>query len=67
MSFQTTTPVINVAAIVTALQGAVTASDVVTLMGTVVTAGMSFVLVWFGGRKVVSSFRAALTKGKLKL
>lgn len=67
MSLQTTTPAINVAAIVTALQGAVTASDVVTLMGTVVTAGMSFVLVWFGGRKVVSSFRAALTKGKLKL
>ena len=62
-----TTAVINIQALVTALTSAVTAGDVVTLMATIVTAGFGFVLVWFGARKLISSFSVALKRGRLKV
>ena len=49
------------------LSSSVSAADVLTLIGSCVGAGMAFVLAWFGGRKVVRSFTAALKKGKISV
>lgn len=62
----TETAVINVASLVTALSSAVEPGDVVTLLAAVIGAGMGFVLVWFGSRKVASGFFGALKKGKIR-
>lgn len=62
-----TTTAIDISALVTALSSAVTASDVVTLMATIITAGFGFVLVWFGARKLVRAFSAALKSGRLRI
>lgn len=63
----TTTTLIDVSALASALSTAVTPSDIVTLIATVVGAGMSLVLVWFGSRKLLSGFMGALKKGKLRI
>lgn len=54
-------------ALVTALNSAVTAGDIVTLLATVIGTGMGLCLVWFGSRKLVSVFMGALKKGKLRI
>lgn len=66
-AFDTTDPAINVQAIITALQGAVTASDVVTLLASMVGVAIPFVLVWFGARTVINMFGTALTTGRLSI
>ena len=58
---------INVAPLVTALESSVAPTDIVTLLGVVIAAGMGFVLVWFGSRKVVSGFMGALKKGRIRI
>lgn len=63
----TTTPTIDVSSLVTALNGAVTAGDIVTLLSTVIGAGIGLCLVWFGSRKLVSVFMGALKKGKFRI
>lgn len=63
----TTAPVIDVSAIITALQAAVSASDVVALLASIIVVGIPFVLVWFGARTVVSMFQTALTTGRLSI
>ena len=62
---ETSQAVFNVASLLSTLQSSVSASDVLTLIGSCVGAGMAFVLAWFGGRKVVRSFSSALKKGKI--
>lgn len=61
------TAAINVTPLVTALTTSVTPADVVALLAVVIGAGMGFVLVWFGSRKVISGFMGALKKGKLRI
>ena len=61
------TTAINVTPLVTALTTSVTPADVVALLAVVIGAGMGFVLVWFGSRKVTSGFMGALKKGKLRI
>lgn len=61
------TPTIDVSAIITALTTAVTPADIVTLIATAVTAGIGFVLVWFGARAVINAFQTALTTGRLSI
>lgn len=61
------TTAINVTPLVTALTTSVTPADVVTLLAVVIGAGMGFVLVWFGSRKVTSGFMGALKKGRLRI
>ena len=63
----TTTTLIDVSALTTALSTSVTSGDIVTLIATVVGAGMGLVLVWFGSRKLLSGFMGALKKGKLRI
>lgn len=64
---ETSQAVFNVASLLSTLQSSVSASDVLTLIGSCVGAGMVFVLAWFGGRKVVRSFSSALKKGKISV
>lgn len=59
--------VFNLASLLSTLSSSVSAADVLTLIGSCVGAGMAFVLAWFGGRKVVRSFTAALKKGKISV
>lgn len=57
----------DVASLITSLSATVKPSDVLTLIGTCVGAGMGFVLAWFGARKVVRAFTGALKKGKVSV
>lgn len=50
--------------IVTALQGAVTGTDIVTLFATGVTASIGIVLVWFGAKWVYGKFVRAVKGGR---
>ena len=53
--------------LVTALQGAITPEQMITILVSIVGVGMGFVLMWFGARKAVRMFSSALTKGKLRI
>lgn len=49
----------------TALVGSITPGQIVAVLAAIIGVGMSFVLMWFGVRKLVSIFRKAVTKGKI--
>lgn len=51
----------------TALTTAVTPAQIITIIAAVIGVGMTFVLMWFGIRKLVSIFRKAVTKGKISV
>ena len=51
----------------TALTTAVTPAQIITIIAGVIGVGMTFVLMWFGVRKLVSIFRKAVTKGKISV
>mgnify|MGYP007060194071 CR=1 FL=1 len=48
-----------------ALTSAITPAQVVAILAGVIGVGMTFVLMWFGVRKLISIFRKAVTKGKI--
>ena len=52
---------------ITKITSLVTPAQVLTVLGTVAGVGIGFVLMWFGARKIKSSFVNAFTKGKLSL
>ena len=58
---------VDIRAFLTALTGAVSVGDVVTLLASVVGIGFSFILMWFGIRKAWNMFTKALTKGKASI
>lgn len=64
---QTSTVAFDVASLVTSLNSAVGAADVLTLIGTCVGVGVGFVLTWFGARKLIRVFFGALKKGKISV
>lgn len=47
------------------LTSAITPTQVLTMLGSVIGVGMGFVLMWFGARKAVSIFSKAVQKGKI--
>jgi hypothetical protein len=49
-----------------ALTASVAPADVITVIAGIVGLGMAFVLMWMGINKGISSFRAAVTRGRLK-
>lgn len=57
---------VDFSALTTAMTNAFKTSDIVGIMGTVVTAGEGLCLAWFGGRKIVRSVYSAFSRGKLK-
>lgn len=49
----------------TAVTNSITPAQIVGIIAGVIGVGMSFVLMWFGVRKLISIFRKAVTKGKI--
>lgn len=58
---------IDFTGLITALTGAITPAQLLAVLASVVGVGIGFVLMWFGVRKVISSFTSAVMKGRLKL
>lgn len=58
---------LDFSAISTALTTAVTPAQIITIIAGIIGVGMTFVLMWFGIRKLVSIFRKAVTKGKISV
>lgn len=50
----------------TALTESITPTDLITVLASIVGVGMTFVLMWFGARKLKQIFTNAVTKGKIK-
>ena len=50
-----------------ALTTSITPAQIVTVLAAIVGVGMTFVLMWFGVRKLISIFRKAVTKGKISV
>lgn len=59
-----TTP--DFSGLISALQAAITPAQLLTILGTVIGVGMTFVLMWFGVRKIIKVFTTALERGKLR-
>ena len=61
----------NITEVLKPLSDAVTASitpaQIVGILASVIGVGMTFVLMWFGVRKLVSIFKKAVTKGKISV
>lgn len=51
----------------TALVASITPTQIVTILAAMIGVGMSFVLMWFGVRKLISIFRKAVTRGKISV
>lgn len=51
----------------TALVASITPAQIVTVLASIIGVGMTFVLMWFGVRKLVSIFKKAVTKGKISV
>lgn len=51
----------------TALVASITPAQIVAVLAAMVGVGMTFVLMWFGVRKLISIFRKAVTKGKISV
>lgn len=49
----------------TALTTSITPGQIVGILAGIIGVGMTFVLMWFGVRKLISIFRKAVTKGKI--
>ena len=49
----------------TALVGSITPAQIVLVLAAMIGVGMTFVLMCFGVRKLVSIFKKAVTKGKI--
>lgn len=48
-----------------ALVGSITPGQIVAVLAGIIGVGMTFVLMWFGVRKLISIFKKAVTKGKI--
>lgn len=65
MENTTTIASVDLSPVTTALTSAITPASIVNLLGTIVAYGIPFVLMWFGVRKVIKIFRAAVMGGKI--
>lgn len=50
-----------------ALVASITPGQIITVLASIIGVGMTFVLMWFGARKLVSIFKKAVTKGKISV
>ena len=60
-----TTP--DYSGLTTALQSAITPAQLIAVLASVVGVGITFVLMWFGVRKLIKGFTSALERGKLRV
>lgn len=51
--------------IISALTSAVTTSDIISLITSIIAFGIPFVFMWFGVRKVIKIFRSAVMGGSI--
>lgn len=51
----------------TALVSSITPAQIVIVLASIIGVGMTFVLMWFGVRKLVSIFKKAVTRGKISV
>ena len=51
--------------VVTALTTAVTPTQIITLVASIIAFGIPFVFMWFGLRKVIKIFRSAVMGGRI--
>lgn len=56
---------LDFAPIITALTGAVTPAQIISLVASIVAFGIPFVFMWFGMRKVIKIFRSAVMGGHI--
>ena len=56
----------TIAPLATAVTGSITPGDLIAVLASIVGIGMTFVLMWFGARKIKQIFTNAVTKGKIK-
>lgn len=52
---------------ITALTSAITPAEILAVLASVVGVGMSFVLMWFGVRKAIGAFTAAVFGGRIRV
>ena len=50
-----------------ALVSSITPAQIVAVLAGIIGVGMTFVLMWFGVRKLISIFKKAVTKGKISV
>ena len=62
---ETTSMVEIIEPLTTAVTSSITPGQIIAMLAAVVGVGMTFVLMWFGVRKLISIFRKAVTKGKI--
>lgn len=53
--------------LMTALTASITPGQIIAVLASIIGVGMTFVLMWFGARKLVSIFRKAVTRGKISV
>lgn len=53
--------------LIDAMVGSITPAQIVAVLAAIVGVGMTFVLMWFGARKLKSIFTSAVTRGKIKI
>lgn len=57
----------TLAPLTTALTSSITPAQIVAVLAAIIGVGMTFVLMWFGARKLKSIFTKAVTKGKISI
>lgn len=55
------------ASVITAMTGQISVSTVVGVLGTLVTAGIGLVFLWWGVRKAVGSLMGSFRSGRIRL
>lgn len=58
---------VDLSSFITQLTGAITPTDILTVLGSVVGVGMAFFLMWLGIRKAIGAFSNAVKSGKIRL
>lgn len=53
--------------LMTALSSSITPGQIIAVLASIIGVGMTFVLMWFGARKLVSIFKKAVTRGKISV
>lgn len=63
---EVTNPV-NIDPLTTALTSAITPDQLIAILASLVGVGMGFVLMWFGVRKAIGAFTAAVFGGRIRV
>ena len=58
---------LDLSPVITALTNAVSPSDIITLLGSIIAFGLPFVFMWFAIRKVIKIFRSAVMGGHISV